>query len=149
MQLTFTTGRVIRGYQHIAHPLSPCGFPKEINALGSEGSLTPYLLMERTLKQYCLPFTRSNTGNLGAFTTMSILANSQLLFPARDWSKYSIRKAKIPFQKHYLFQGHVHYSVSFTCAGGFNLYKSEGLRLPNTPLKSLIIHSNFVPSFTL
>ncbi|KAG7216850.1 hypothetical protein INR49_001504 [Caranx melampygus] len=56
----------------------------EMGSLGSEGSLTPYLLMERTLKQYCLPLTRSNTGNLGEFTTMSKLASSQLFFPARD-----------------------------------------------------------------
>lgn len=84
MQLTFTTGRVINEYHHIAHALSPGGVPKEINSLGSEGSLTPYLLTERTLKQYCLPFTRSNTGNLGEFTTMSRLASSQLFFPARD-----------------------------------------------------------------
>lgn len=53
--------------------------------LGSEGSLTPCLLMERTLKRYCSPLTRSNTGNRGDVTTMSRLASSQLLFPTRVW----------------------------------------------------------------
>lgn len=80
------------GAHDIAHCVSPCGVPKEMGSLGSEGSLTPYLLMERTLKQYCLPLTRSNTGNLGEFTTMSRLASSQLFFPARDWSKHRIGK---------------------------------------------------------
>ncbi|TNN67664.1 hypothetical protein EYF80_022128 [Liparis tanakae] len=34
--------------------------------------------------RYCSPLARSNTGNLGDFTSMSRLASSQLLFPARD-----------------------------------------------------------------
>lgn len=72
-----------------------------MGSLGSEGSLTPYLLTERTRKQYCLPLTRSNSGNRGEFTTTSRLASSQLLFPARDWSKHSIRKPQRSFQKYF------------------------------------------------
>lgn len=66
---------------------SPGGFPKEMGSLGSDGSLTPCLLTERTLKRYCLPLTRSNTGNRGDDTTTSTLASSQLLLPTRDWGK--------------------------------------------------------------
>lgn len=63
-----------------------------------------------------------------------------------------LEKAQTWFQKHYQPQGHVHYSVSFICAGGFNLHKSKGLPgLPNVFFspKCPIIHSNFVPSLTL
>lgn len=66
---------------------SPRGFPKEMGSLGSDGSLSPCLLTERTLKRYCLPLTRSNTGNRGDDTTTSKLASSQLLLPTRDWGK--------------------------------------------------------------
>lgn len=74
--------------------LLPCGFARETGALGSEGSLTPYLLTERTLKQYCFSFARPNTGNLGELTTMSRLARPQLFCPAKDWPRCSINKHK-------------------------------------------------------
>ena len=117
----------IRRNEWCSTHFSPCGFPKEMGSLGSEGSLTPYLLTERTLKQYCLPLTRSNTGNLGEFTSMSRLASSQLLSPARDWSKHSINKKPQTHTK--IISKALSTSISRTCslfrllkyAGGFNL----------------------------
>lgn len=79
---------------------SPRGFPKEMGSLGSDGSLTPCLLTERTLKRYCSPLTRSNTGNRGDDTTTSKLASSQRQLPSRDWGKNTgneILKKKIWF----------------------------------------------------
>lgn len=67
--------------------LSPRGSASQTGRLGSEGSLTPYLLMERTRKQYCLPLTRSRAGKRGELTSVSRLASSQLFFPATDWIK--------------------------------------------------------------
>lgn len=67
------------------HFISPCGLPKEMGLLGSEGSLTPCLLMEHTLKRYCSPLTRSNTGNRGDVTSMSRLAGFQLLVTTGVW----------------------------------------------------------------
>lgn len=67
------------------HFISPCGLPKEMGLLGSEGSLTPCLLMEHTLKRYCSPLTRSNTGNRGDVTSTSRLAGFQLLVTTEVW----------------------------------------------------------------
>lgn len=67
------------------HFISPCGLPKAMGLLGSEGSLTPCLLMEHTLKRYCSPLARSNTGNRGDVTSTSRLAGFQLFVTTGVW----------------------------------------------------------------
>lgn len=55
-----------------------------MGSLGRDGSLIPYLLTDRTRKQYDFPLTRSKSANLGELTGVSRLTICQELLPTID-----------------------------------------------------------------